>query len=180
MYFFTDSQASGWRELREQSAEGLLPSGSKLLVVDVGSSAGEIPNRAVVGEVPETALAIAGLPLPLKARVVNSSKDQPQDVTVSLRIDDKEIGRKSLTLKPGETATAPFLYVPNEPGVHRGHFEISADRFPDDDAFLFTLLVEPRGFQTPTTPDARSRSKRFARTFPISRHPLPAAATARR
>ena len=144
LYFFTDSQASGWRELREQPVEDLIPEGSKLFVIDVGSSAGEIPNRAVVGEVPEAHRAIAGLPLPLRSRVVNFSKDQSQDVTVSLLIDDKEIARKSLTLKPGESANAPFLFVPTEPGTLKGRFEISADRFPNDDAFLFTLAVEPQ------------------------------------
>jgi len=144
IYFFTDSQASGWRELREQPAEGLVPEGSKLFVIDVGSSAGEIPNRAVIGEPPETHRAIAGLPLPLKTRVVNFSKDQPEDVTVSLLIDDKEVARKSLTLKPGETAHAPFLFVPTEAGTLKGRFEISADRFPNDDSFLFTITVEPQ------------------------------------
>ncbi len=144
IYFFTDSQASGWRELREQPAEGLIPEGSKLFVIDVGSSAGEIPNRAVIGDVPETHRAIAGLPLPLKTRVVNYSKDQPADVTVSLLIDDKEIARKNLTLKPGESSNTPFLYVPTEPGTLKGRFEIAGDRFPNDDAFLFTLFVEPQ------------------------------------
>lgn len=144
IYFFTDSQASGWRELREQPAEGLIPEGSKLFVIDVGSSAGEIPNRAVIGEPPETHRAIAGLPLPLKTRVVNFSKDQPEDVTVSLLIEDKEIARKSLTLKPGESTIAPFLFVPTEVGTLKGRFEISADRFPNDDTFLFTISVEPQ------------------------------------
>ena len=144
IYFFTDSQASGWRELREQPVEDLVPEGSKLFVIDVGSSAGEIPNRAVIGEVPETHRAIAGLPLPLKSRVVNYSKDQPADVTVSLLIDDKEIARKNLTLKPGESAITPFLFVPTEPGALKGRFEIAGDRFPNDDAFLFTLFVEPQ------------------------------------
>ena len=144
IYFFTDSQASGWRELREQPSESLVPEGAKLFVIDVGSSAGEIPNRAVVGDPPETHRAIAGLPLPLKTRVVNFSKDQPEDVTVSLLIDDKEIARKSLTLKPGETAHAPFLFVPTEAGTLKGRFEISADRFPNDDTFLFTISVEPQ------------------------------------
>ncbi|MFM9964327.1 MAG: vWA domain-containing protein [Planctomycetaceae bacterium] len=144
IYFFTDSQASGWRELREQPVEDLVPAGSKLFVIDVGSSAGEIPNRAVVGDAPESHRAIAGLPLPLKTRVVNYSKDKSEDVTVSLLIDDQEVGRKNLTLKPGESANAPFLYVPTEPGTLKGRFEISADRFPNDDTFLFTLAVEPQ------------------------------------
>jgi hypothetical protein len=144
IYFFTDSQASGWRELREQPAEGLIPEGAKLFLIDVGSSAGEIPNRAVVGEVPESHRAIAGLPLPLRSRVVNYSTDQPEDVTVSLLIDDKEVGRKSLTLKPGESANAPFLFVPTEPGTLKARFEIAGDRFPNDDTFLFTLAVEPQ------------------------------------
>ncbi len=144
VYFFTDSQASGWRELHEQPAEGLLPTGSKLFVLDVGTKAGEIPNRAVVGETPEQHRAIAGLPLPLRTRVVNYSKTQPEDVVVSLFVDEKEIARKSLTLKPGETTNTQFLHVPREAGTLRGRFEISSDRFPDDDTFLFTLTVEPQ------------------------------------
>jgi len=144
VYFFTDSQASGWRELKEQPADGMMPAGTRLFVIDVGSKQGEIPNRAVVGEVPEQHRAIAGLPLPLKSRVVNYSKTQPEEVIVSLFIDDKEISRKSMTLDPSETETANFLYLPQEPGVMRGRFEISSDRFPDDDSFLFTLTVEPQ------------------------------------
>lgn len=144
VYFFTDSQASGWRELREQPAEELLPQGAKLFVIDVGTKAGEIPNRAVVGDAPEQHRAIVGLPLPLKSRVVNYSKTDTENVVVSLFIEDKEIGRKSLTLKPGETVNASFLFVPQEPGSLKGRFEIASDRFPDDDSFLFTLAVEPQ------------------------------------
>lgn len=144
VYIFTDSQASGWRELREQPAEDLLPAGAKLFVIDVGTKLGEIPNRAIVGEAPEQHRAIAGLPLPLKSRVVNYSKTQPEDVVVSLFVEDKEIGRKSLSLKPGESANAQFLFVPQEPGSIQGRFEIGSDRFPEDDTFLFTLNVEPQ------------------------------------
>jgi hypothetical protein len=68
-------------------------------------------------------------------------------VTLKVFIDEKEITRRQLTLKPGETTIQKVQYYPTEPGVHRGRFEISGkipDQFPDDDHYLFTLHVVPQ------------------------------------
>jgi hypothetical protein len=94
--------------------------------------------------------------------VVNYSKTQPAEVTLSVLIDEKEIARTTLALKPGEAKTHKVTYLPTEPGNLRGRFEITAkppagtapepekgatssvDQFPDDNRFLFTLSVVPR------------------------------------
>jgi von Willebrand factor type A domain/Aerotolerance regulator N-terminal len=146
VYLFTDCQASGWREVREQGVERLVPEGTQFLVVNVGSRQAA-PNLAVAGDVPRRNRVIAGLPVVLQSRVVNYSKTEPADVTLSVLIDDKEIARSGLTLKPGETSARKIIYTPTEPGELRGRFEISGrmpDFFPDDDRFLFTLSVVPR------------------------------------
>jgi hypothetical protein len=173
VYLFTDCQASGWREARSQGLERVVPAGTQVVVVNVGSTE-PIHNLAVAGDPPPRQPAIIGLPLVLQPHVVNHSKSETADVTLSVLIDDKEVARQALTLKPGENATRKVTYLPSAPGVHRGRFEIAAkapDRFPDDDAYLFTLAVVPRvkvllvnGFAAPDPFESESLYLRAALT----------------
>jgi hypothetical protein len=146
VYLFTDCQSSGWLEVRNQGLERLIPAGTPFLVFNVGDKE-PLPNRAVIGDAPRRNRAIAGLPIVLRPHVVNYSKTETAELTLSVFLDEKEVTRTPLTLKPGESLTRSVDYLPREPGLRRGRFEItgkSADRFPDDDRFLFTLSVEPR------------------------------------
>ncbi len=146
VYLFTDCQASGWREVKNQGLEGLIPDKTPFVVVDVGAT-DDLSNRAVIGDAPRRGRAVAGLPYYLQPRVVNSSKTETADLTLSVFIEEKEVSRTALTLKPGETAVRRIPYVPHEAGALNGRFEISSttpDRFPDDDRYWFTLNVAPR------------------------------------
>jgi hypothetical protein len=146
VYLFTDCQATGWREVRNQGLERLIPAGTQFVVVNVGSKE-ETPNLAVVGDAPAQRRATVGLPIFPQARVVNHSKQEPADVVLTMVVDEKEVARAQLVLKPGETVVRKMVYVSAEPGVHRGRFEIASktpDRFPDDNRYLFTLTVSPR------------------------------------
>jgi hypothetical protein len=146
VYLFTDCQSSGWKEVRNQGLERLIPAGTPFVVVNVGDKE-TLPNRAVIGDAPRRNRAIAGQPIILRPRVVNYSKTEAAELTLSMFIDDKETARMPLKLKPGESTTRLVDYLPRQPGLRRGRFEISGkttDRFPDDDRFLFTLSVEPR------------------------------------
>jgi len=162
VYLFSDCQASGWREARGQGTGRLLPEGSQMVVVNVGSNEA-VANLAVVGDAPGRQRAVVGLPVHLQPRVVNYSRTETAEVALTVLIDEKEISRTTLTLKPGETATRKLIYVPAEPGNHRGRFDITGkksaatdsvvggggktagfDQFPDDDRFLFSLPVRPR------------------------------------
>jgi hypothetical protein len=146
VYLFTDCQSSGWKEVRNQGLERLIPTGTPFVVVNVGDKE-PLPNRAVVGDAPRRNRSIVGLPLVLRPRVVNFSKTETAELTLSVFIDEKEVARTPLTLKPGESVTRKINYLPREAGLQRGRFEITgktADRFPEDDRFLFTLSVEPR------------------------------------
>lgn len=142
VYLFTDCQATGWRELANQGAEKLVPKESHLVVVNVGSKE-PLANRAVVGTAPRDHRTVVGLPLVLRPKVANYSKSEAADVTVSVFIDEKEVARAPLTIKPGDTAGKEIIYVPTQPGTLRGRYQIADDRFPDDDQFLFTLSVSP-------------------------------------
>jgi hypothetical protein len=145
VYLFTDSQAGSWKEARDQGLDRLLPAGLPLTVVHVGAAqAGD--NRAVVGDAPRRNRAIAGLPFVLTPRIVNHGRAEAE-LTLSVLIDEKEVARAPVTVKPGEALTRTVVYTPAEPGLKRGRFEVTgkaADAFPDDDRFLFTLSVQPR------------------------------------
>lgn len=146
VYLFTDCQASGWREVKDQGLEGLIPDKTPFVVVNVGA-ADDLANRAVIGDAPRRGRAVAGLPYLLQPRVVNTSKKESAEVTMTVYIEDKEVSRATLTLKPGETAVRRIPYTPREAGSLRGRFEVAGaapDRFPDDDRYLFTLNVSPR------------------------------------
>jgi hypothetical protein len=140
VYLFTDSQANSWREVRDHGLDRIIPEGANLTIVNVGSDE-SMGNRGVVGDAPRQRQAIRGLPVVLRPRVVNRSKTEPADVTVGVFLDEKEVARTSVTLRPGETSVKEIVYVPTESGVLRGRFEIAPDRFPDDDSYLFTLPV---------------------------------------
>lgn len=140
VYLFTDGQAGSWREVRDQGLARVIPEGTAVTVVNVGSDE-PIGNRGVVGDAPRQKLSVLGLPVRLRPRVVNHSKTEPAEVNVGVFLDEKEVARLALALKPGETVTKEVIYTPTEAGVLRGRFEIGPDRFPDDDSFLFTLPV---------------------------------------
>ncbi|MBM4075958.1 MAG: VWA domain-containing protein [Planctomycetes bacterium] len=143
VYLFTDLQTGGWSEFEEGQVKDLIPAGTELFVVNAGSNK-ELPNVAVVGDAPDDQRAIAGLPVRLHPRVTNFSESDSRDIPVSIFLDDKEIARRILTVKPGETGEAEVIFTPTQPGIVRGWFEISADRFEGDDQFLFTMNVAPQ------------------------------------
>jgi hypothetical protein len=145
VYLFTDCQASGWREVKNQGLDRVVPAGTPFVVVNVGSREAAT-NLAVLGDAPRRPRSVAGLPVLLHPRVVNYSRTETAEATLSVFLDEKEIARVPVTLKPGEKATRP-IYLPSEPGTHRGRFEIvgkTPDSFPDDDRYFFTLTVVPK------------------------------------
>ena len=143
VYLFTDLQTGGWSEFEDGHSEKLIPPKTELYVINAGSNK-ELPNMAVVGDAPDDQRAIAGLPIRLRPRVTNFSESDSRDVPVSIFLDDKEIARKLLTVKPGESAEVEVIFTPTQAGVVRGRFEIPSDRFVGDDQFLFTMNVAPQ------------------------------------
>ena len=149
VYLLTDLQASDWKELKDGVADNLVPPETEVVVVNIGSNQ-TIPNRAVIGSKPEKSRVLVGLPIHLRPRVVNHTMLTADNAAVAEKVEvvvllnEKEIARKSLSLKPGETKETEIIYRPTEPGPLRGRFEISSDRFTHDDRFRFSMEVVPR------------------------------------
>lgn len=143
VYLFTDGQASGWKELAAQGVERLVPENVHLRIVNVGS-AKPLENRGVVGTAPQPHRVVAGLPVVLRPVVVNHAQGETAQIDLRVVVEDKDVARRTLAVKPGGSVQREIVYLPTEPGVLRCRFEIPEDRFPDDDQFLFTLHVEPQ------------------------------------
>lgn len=146
VYLFSDSQAGSWREMRDPSSAKVVPAGAKLTIVHVGGDAA-IPNRAIVGDPPGKARAVVGLPFTLRVRASGDMKGGDPTATIGVSIDEHEIARLPVTIRPGEAVSRSVVFVPEAAGVVRGRFDITgktADGFPDDDSYLFTLTVDPQ------------------------------------
>jgi hypothetical protein len=142
-YVISDGQSCSWRELREQGLDRLVPAGARVTVVDVGSNE-VFANRGIIGDAPRREVAVLGLPVKLRPRVVNHSRSETADMTVGFFVDDKQAARIPFTLRPDESAGKEIIYTPTDAGTLRCRFEIGADQFPDDDSFLFILHVVPQ------------------------------------
>ena len=101
------------------------------------------PNLSVIGQPPRVDRPVVGLPVTLHATVANTSGDQTVDTVLSVVLDDEQIAQIDLTIPPGQKVTRPVYLTPTSAGIVRGRFELPADAFPDDDAYLFCLNVEP-------------------------------------
>ena len=74
------------------------------------------------------------------ARIHNYRKDIPVDVQVSVALNDKEMGRKTLTVSANSSALAEFTGFDLQLGFSKGRVHIdSNDPLKLDDDFLFAL-----------------------------------------
>lgn len=146
--FLTDLARNSFREFENTTTDirSLIPSRASLRIIDVGST--DEGNRvAVLGDQPHFDRNPVGSPIPIQARVWNPSQ---KDVSATLRlvIDDSEIERRGLLLRPGQRHVETLsVYIPAKSGIHRGVIEIEpddrSDPFPDDNQFRFVLQVQP-------------------------------------
>jgi len=143
IYLLSDGLRRTWSRLAGHPVLKNLEAQTNVVVMDVGP-AEPVVNMAVVGDAPQGDRAVKGLPVLLNATVSNSSAHQPVDGVLSVLLDDEQVSQVSLTLQPGQRVTHSLSVTPSRAGVIRGRFQLPADAFPDDDAFLFCLNVEEK------------------------------------
>jgi hypothetical protein len=145
IYLFTDLQQSGWEEFRGGESAVKVPPRTELRLVNVGSGRA-LDNFAVVGSAPAPARVIVGLPVTLRPRVRNYSlsKKSSSGFAVTTSINGQQVDRQTMAIDAGKTDELEVVYVPTEPGMLKGQFEIPGDPFLDDNLFRFTLDVRPQ------------------------------------
>jgi len=76
----------------------------------------------------------------LVARIHNYSKDRPVEVPVSVSLNEKEVGRKTVTVSPNSTAISEFTGFDLPLGFLKGRVRIQADDpLKVDNDFLFVI-----------------------------------------
>ena len=140
IYLITDGNEASWPGLKDHRLRRLLDEEVRVVVMNVGPTE-PIHNRAIVGETPLNAEAVAGLPTVLKATVLNSSDRKRVDTVLSVSLEGEQVQRSHIELAPGQRRTVPITVTPLKAGILRGQFELPADAFPLDDTFLFSLNV---------------------------------------
>jgi hypothetical protein len=145
VWLVSDCERRGWRRLQDRAATLRLPDDATLIVADV-ASAGIAPvrNVAILGEPPRAQRPVVGLPVELTVRLAAAGCDAPVNVKATVRLDDEIVAQVPIDVTPGRLAVRTLSVVPQRPGVLRGRIEIPADAYPEDDALLFVLNVEPR------------------------------------
>ena len=146
VWLFSDCERRAWRRLAEDPATSRVPAEVQLVVVDVGGLGDRagVANLAVLGDPPRGQRPVVGLPVELAVRIEGAGLTGPAETKATVVLDDEIVARVPLVPTPGRAATATVAIVPQRPGVLRGRVEIPPDAFPDDDALLFVLNVEPR------------------------------------
>jgi hypothetical protein len=145
VWIVSDCERRAWRRLRECSATLRLPDDVNLVVADVAAADGAaVRNVAILGEPPRSQRPVVGLPVELTVRVASSGVEAPVATRVTVQLDGEIVAQVPIDVPPGRPAVRTLAVVPPRPGVLRGRVEIPGDAYPEDDALLFVLNVEPR------------------------------------
>ena len=140
IYLMSDGLRRTWSDLADHPVLEKLDGQMQVVVMDLGP-AEPAANVAIVGDPPQSDRVVKGLPVLLNATVVNGSDRQATDIVLSVLLDDKLVSQINLSLQPGQRVTRSLSITPSRSGMIRGRFEVPADAFPADDAFLFCLNV---------------------------------------
>ena len=140
IYLLSDGMRRTWADLADHAVLEKLDAHTPVVVMNLGP-AEPVANVAVVGDAPYTDRAVKGLPVLLRATLVNSSAREATDTVLSVLLDDELVSQVNVSLQPGQRVTRSLSITPRHAGMIRGRFEVPADAFPDDDTFLFCLNV---------------------------------------
>ena len=140
IYLISDGLRRTWANLADQPVLEKLDDQTQVVVMNLGP-AQPAANIAVVGDPPRSDRPIKGLPVLLNVTVVNGSDREAADTVLSVLLDDELVSQVNLSLQSSQRVTRSLSITPSRSGMIRGRFEVPADAFPDDDAFLFCLNV---------------------------------------
>ena len=144
IYLLTDGSQRAFASLPGHPVVSTLAQQNQLVIMNVGPTDQNTSNLTLLGDDPPAIQAVAGLPVLLTATIANTLGGKPTDTTLSVFLDDQQVGQMNLSLQPGQKITRNITVTPTRSGLIRGRFQLPADAFPDDDTFLFSLNVRPK------------------------------------
>jgi hypothetical protein len=136
IHIITDNQALPWRSLATEKVD--IDANTAAFVSLLGVPTPE--NVSVNSVELQPPVARAGAELKVTAKVGHTGP--VSDTTVTLFIDDKEAGRRSLNPTDPEGSSPSFTVPPLTAGMHTARIETPDDNLPIDDAFYFLIRVQ--------------------------------------
>lgn len=141
VYVITDGNRRTWTSVADHPVQEKLR-GEQVVLLNVNAPS-MAANIALIGEPPPLQQPVVGLPLLLRATLVNTSA-VAAETTLTVHLDDQQVTQMSVTLQPGERQTHRVSVTPTKPGLVHGRFRITGDSFAEDDTYAFALNVQPR------------------------------------
>jgi hypothetical protein len=136
LIIISDFQRNGWNR---SSRESVIDTDVKTETVNLGvKNSNNIGIDSVIVEQPTSfSRTYTGRVI---ARIHNYSKEKPAVVPVVAMLDDKEVGRKEVTVSPNATALAEFTGFDLRLGFLKGRIRINSDDpLKVDNEFLFSI-----------------------------------------
>lgn len=130
----SDFQRSAWEDFSPS-----LPEDTDLIHVKIGKR--ETGNQAVTRLTSEPANPVVGEEIALHATIFNYSEEEVETTLFSEAGESRS--SRNLSLPPGESITATFRHVANEPGLLPLKVSLSEDAFPGDDQRVSATTVRP-------------------------------------
>jgi hypothetical protein len=136
----TDLQRSNWSDVDFNALSAALPTGTKVTVLP-GTDA-PANNLAITAPRHEPAIPMRGQPAALSAKV-QSFSDAVRDVAVTLRVNDRRLQTRTVTLQPGEVREIAFTHAFDRLGDQRVELSIEDDDLVGDNtAYLVVRVVD--------------------------------------
>ncbi len=136
IHIITDSQALPWQSLATEKAE--VDAKTAFFVSLLGVAA---PENAGVSSIElQPPVVRKGSDVKLTAKLLRTGT--AADTTLSLFINDKEAGRRSIAANDPEAAAPSFTLPALDVGVHAARIQTPDDNLPIDNAFYFLIRVQ--------------------------------------
>jgi len=136
IYYLSDFQRSDWANVDFRP----LPTSARTLFVDVGAT--KRANHAVTDLKISGETVIGGL-ITVEAEVANYS-DTAREELVTLLMDGRPAGAKTIYIAPNSTARTTFPLALPEKGKHLLETQLAEDALPSDDHFYAVLDVKEK------------------------------------
>ena len=131
----SDFQRNGWNR---SSRESVIASDVKTETVNLGVK--EWSNVGIDSVLLDQTTFNRTYTGRLVARIHNHSKDKPVEVPVTISLNDKEVGRKNVTVSANSTAIAEFTGFELQLGFSQGRIRVEVqDPLTVDNDFLFAI-----------------------------------------
>ena len=147
----TDFQKIGW----DGDDDVELPPGTQLRPVDLSDASAS--NVAVTSVELHRAMVAGRERVTVNARLTNTGDKPANGLPVALRLNDREVEKKTVSLAPNSAGTATFSSVALPNGLTQGVVVAGQDALPADNSYNFVLspeqalsilIIEPPGSRT--------------------------------